>query len=655
MWWLAGCTDTSTRLTLHPEPDAAEVFTDFATFTGHPGLSVAVGEPVGRGRHVTLHTDPALGPGAYRVRREGRGWRVDGGDLLGQQFGAADVLESAGFRWVHPSYTRFPVELDPREDGWGDEVVPDVARNGLHLHTLHPIEGYYDLWEPSADGLDRARRVIDWVVKNRGNHLQWPMLDQVLRDSSSTGPWQEHTRAIVDYAHARGVTVGLGLQLFSGANVQHAFDLGAETPDAVTIDARLAAVAPVGADEYDLSFGEFFGEEPAAFLAAADLAVERMRAASPGVDVATTIHVDGDLRVTWQGEEMGYYFLAQFVDALPRVHTVMYYDLFEDAGGAYELDGFDEHRAFLLDALDAGEPVGYHPESAYWVAFDVSVPTYLPLYVRSRFVDLDQVAEHVAQTGGAPLQDHVLFSSGWEWGYWLNDVTTLRMAHHRPEQWGDAIREVYSGWGDPGQALASATIALAELQHDALMGQRLAAYLAGRDAVIDLGDDVLDIHSQPDRPQLDEVGALSADARAALAQVVVDLDAMADATDALYDEIEPLGVDDPVFDEARDGFAIDALRARFVARIYAGALSGDPTELAAADGLRAEAAEVVARRHARLWWPGGERILQMEDANATLYQSGYLSKADTLCFWDRERTQLSNLLGGGSEPVPPCT
>ena len=35
---------------------------------------------------------------------------------------------------------------------------------------------------------------------------------------------------------------------------------------------------------------------------------------------------------------------------------------------------------FLFDRLENGLPVAYFPESAYWVAFDNSVPTYLPMY-----------------------------------------------------------------------------------------------------------------------------------------------------------------------------------------------------------------------------------------------------------------------------------
>lgn len=129
--------------------------------------------------------------------------------------------------------------------------------------------------------------------------------------------------------------------------------------------ARWEIITAPGFDVYNLSFGEFFAADPALFVATVNQAFAAMRIAAPGAAMSATIHVgaSADQRVTYQGEEMAYYFLVQFADPriLPLVPTVMYYDLFEDAGGAYHHDEFDEHRAFLLERLAAGEPVAYFP------------------------------------------------------------------------------------------------------------------------------------------------------------------------------------------------------------------------------------------------------------------------------------------------------
>ena len=49
-----------------------------------------------------------------------------------------------------------------------------------------------------------------------------------------------------------------------------------------------------------------------------------------------------DQRVVYGSEEMIYYFLAQFAEPeiVPWVHTVMLYNLFEDAGSAYHHEKF---------------------------------------------------------------------------------------------------------------------------------------------------------------------------------------------------------------------------------------------------------------------------------------------------------------------------
>lgn len=656
---IAACTPTSTRLVVVvPEAHEAAI-RDFVQRAQHPGLSVQSDEQQVVGRSVVLIEDLDCAE-CYRIERGTLRPEIHGGDLLGLQYGLASALEHVGFRFFHPHKIHFPVELGSLDDHpeLGITIEPQVGkRRGLHLHTLHPTEALYDFWEPSAPGLERARSVVDWVVKNRGNHLQWVALSDA--ESGSNTAWAEHTRAIVDHAHARGLTVGFGVQLFGSGNLQKAFDLVDGDYDAAEVARRLDVLGRVSPDLLNLSFGEFSGEEPEIFVASANQAVGQMGAVVPSAEVSTVIHVGNydNLRITYEGEEMLYYFLAQHVrGTVPWIHTVMYYNLFDDAGLAYLHEEFDEHRAFLLERLQRDEPVGYFPESAYWVAFDVNVPTYLPVYVRSRHTDLAMLRQR-----GLSLQDHVLFSSGWEWGYWQNDYTTLRFTHTLPEAPGEAFREMFAPWGELGSELASVLVATMELQHEALIDDRLAPWLAGREAIIDLGD-TRGIVSQPDRPGFDEIAAMS-DAELLEIRARADaLDALAAETEALLERLEGYDAVDRWIQESLDGLQIDALRARFAARSLEAAAAvgagqqGDAAEaLASASGLLDEARSVVARRHGDLHWAGGRRILESSDSNASLYQFGYLAKAETLCFWEREEAQLEELVSGEDVEIPNCT
>ena len=52
--------------------------------------------------------------------------------------------------------------------------------------------------------------------------------------------------------------------------------------------------------------------------------------------------------------------------------------------------------------------------------------------------------------------------------------------------------------------------------------------------------------------------------------------------------------------------------------------------------------------------PAFSRDLLERGANPNVYPFGYLFHADTLCFWDRERIQVTDLVHGEDTAVPGC-
>lgn len=591
---------------------------------------------------------------------------VDGGlslafdGPLGQCYGLTALLEAGGARFFHPRVHHLPALDFAAVSGVATgRVEPEMAVRGLHLHTLHPIEGMYAMLMPSEDHLDRAFEILRWVARNRGNYIQWPGLDDIQRDPETRAAWAAHCGAIVAKAHEMGLRVGYGVQLFGASNLQNAFDLveGADDDVTTSVTERMAFLqTDPPFDEFSLSFGEFFGAEPAEFVEATNRAVEAMLDAFPDAAINTVIHVGEDQRVDFRGENLIYYFLVKFAD--PRlihyVHTVMYYGLFDDAGGAYHHADFAEHRAHLQQRIRDGAPVAYFPESAYWVAFDVSVPVWLPLYVFMRHRDAAELA-----AAGTPLPGHTLFSSGWEWGYWQFDYATLRFNHTLPADWRDLYRDMFTPWGDAGAALAAQTIALADAQYRHLVQGRLGAYLAGRDVFIDLGD-MRDIIAQPDRVQLSEVADLDAAGRTALADDIAGMEALAAETHAVAEAIDAIDWPDasPWHAEIQDGAWVTAHRAAYIAALYRVALAAaDGTDhsvpLAAADAAQDAARAVVERRHAALHDAALAERYRSRGPNPTLYKFGYLHHADTLCYWDRERGKVGDLI---DEPwqTPSC-
>jgi len=562
---------------------------------------------------------------------------VRGGAPLGAQYGLAHALEAQGFGFFHPWKTSVGAPKSPESGDYQPEVD---QRRGLHLHTLHPIEAYYDFWESGEANLEGAKRTIDFIVKNRGNYVQWLALDDILKGVDN----KAHQAAIVAYAHMRGLKTGIGIQLFGKSNLQNAFDLIDEDPDpGVEMRRRLHVLLDgVPHDNVNLSFGEFFGADPAVFVQRVEEAYAAIQEVAPGIEVSSPIHL-GDqpsLKVTYMGETLLYYFLIKFARApiTPWVHTVMYYNLYEDAGGAYFHDDFRDHRAFIEGKLSAGQPVSYFPESAYWIAFDNTIPMYLPLYMRSRWLDLKSLKP------AGRLRDHVLFSSGWEWGYWQTDAATLRMNYTLPDRWDAPIKQML------GEQAGELIYRLGEEQHDALIIKRLAAYLAGRDQIIDAGE-ALGIVSQPDRIQFDEIAA-NPDFRA---RVFEPLKAHAAAVTAIDADRAALGLsnDDPFLAELNDAFEITARRARFVVLVNEAALDKNPAAIMKAQEELDAAKLVISRRRKAMHDPDVKPLIR-NTPNATFYQYGYLREADTLCFWEREMAQVRFLVLQVSEPIPGC-
>ncbi len=597
----------------------------------------------------------------YRLEGSGTLLQVRGGGPLGRQYGLWHALEALGYRFPHPRYTRRPGEFlaaDPSV--LNRDYAPEMKkRRGLHLHTLHPIESLYDFWIPSPENLEGGKRAIDFLIKNRGNYLQWCALDDIDKNPALRPAWAAHTQQLTDFAHAHGVHTGVALQLFGQSNLQNAFDLIDDTTvdPAPEMERRLHVLLDdTGFDTLNLSFGEFFAADPARFVAAVDSAYATMQKVQPGVEMTATIHVGNfdNLRVDYMGTRQLYYFLVRYANPaiVPWVHTTMYFNLYEDAGLAYLHEQFNEHRDYLEGRLRAGQPIGYFPESAYWIAFDINIPTFLPLYVRSRHLDMERLA------AAGQLEDHVLFSSGWEWGYWLTDAATLRMNYTRPAKWIDAVADIYGGWGTVGAKATTLVERLGEAQHRALILERLAAYVASRDQVIDAGDR-LGIFSQPDRPEFTELLAATPAVREDFrTRVLAKLKVHADELTAIAAEAEALPSDDPVMAELKDGIEVTAARVRFIHALYAATLAyadtgSDGGFITAAETELAAGKVIVARRRRGLWDPDPKTILR-DTPNPTFYQYGYLREGDSLCFWERERAQVRNAVLQAGQPVPGC-
>src|SRR5262249_20598663 len=155
----------------------------------------------------------------------------------------------------------------------------------------------------------------DWVIKNRGNYLQWVLLQDIL-DPARAAEWSAFTRQVIDDAHARGLRVGVNVELFGHSDLQQAFDLVDSDTDPVPpqIAQRLPIITGLPWDVYDLSFGEFFDADPQAFIDGVNQVASQLRTLAPAAELHATVHVGSGQRVTYMGQDIPYYFLVKFAD-----------------------------------------------------------------------------------------------------------------------------------------------------------------------------------------------------------------------------------------------------------------------------------------------------------------------------------------------------
>jgi hypothetical protein len=391
------------------------------------------------------------------------------------------------------------------------------------------------------------------------------------------------------------------------------------------------------------------------------------------------------------GDPLNFNFLPHYAD--PRLgvmpHTVQHYAL-DDPAPTYGNESFGYMREFLQQQVGRRRVI-WHPETAYWVSFDVDVPLFLPVYALRRVRDLRLLAadEEAGLMGrdehaGGRMDGQLTFSSGWEWGYWLHDVVTARAAWRPPTDAPDdatalaeMLEPVVRPFGEAADEVRDALVALAQAELELLIEGRVGgvpptdivrrngqAYLQGFetwDDVSDQAEGLPGIHltrTQPDRlglvelrnplhgpPDYDEeLEPLLAEMKATLTAAAADLTALRASVPA-----ETL----PLYDDLLDAAQVTALRARQVHGLYdyVGGLWTEPDawrdeRLADAREALDEARAVVEAHESRYRVPP-DRIAGWRP-NPTAYDFAYLWTARTLFFWWRDEGKAVEA------PLSPC-
>ena len=336
---------------------------------------------------------------------------------------------------------------------------------------------------------------------------------------------------------------------------------------------------------------------------------------------------------------MNFNYIVQFADPAMGImpHTVQFYDLYR-VGPTYDRENFFDIREFLLQEIGKRE-VFYYPETAYWVTFDSDVPIFLPQYIYARWNDLYRLRD-------SGMDGQINFSSGFEWGYWMNDFAAAWHAYKPDADYLAPVRRIFRTFGAAADPAVEAFDAIVQWQGTELLEKNGIRWLVAWDAADDIGH-FAEIHGQPVATRLyelakkspAEVATFEAGELPQLIEMADQIESQARAWAALAPGIAPEGR--RIYNEIRIGLDATAIRARFMQRLYestAATAKGDTTGgdalLAQARALRDKGLRVVARQEATYRFPFDE--IAADRPSLTSYPFGYLRTVPDLWYWERE-------------------
>ena len=490
------------------------------------------------------------------------------------------------------------------------------------LELTNLLEGWPLDGRAWAAGLPEWDALLEWLVANRQNEVEWVLLEaQSWRAFATSDERARRLRVLVERAHAFGVRVGVDAPIV--LSQQHAFRLlderGSADFERARIDARVDWLMALGFDFLNTESGDTEMTHPSStrMLAWMNEVTARVedrwhRHVRIKVHCSAGQSADGVVDVH-TGEPLDFNQLPLHADRRLAVepHTVQMYAL-DDKAPTYGNRDFHALAQFIEDA-EGTRPVIWYPESAYWVSVDVDVPLFLPVYARARIHDL-------ALLSAERIDGQSLFSSGWEWGYWLNDVVAARAAWRRPPDLESALADPRFGVSLT-PALAHEVAALADDEHRLLVNDGAIGSLAGKDAFDDLFT-YLGMSGTQAKP------------RHVTGDLVAVLDAHADTLMALAAGAAARGIDagSSPARELADAARVTALRAH-----HALALQDHDVKSAAA--FRSQALAVVHERE-RAYRVPATRVASFVKG-PTAYGFGYLATVHDLFYWRRDEETVA--------------
>ncbi|BDS12093.1 hypothetical protein [Aureispira anguillae] len=579
-------------------------------------------------------------------------------NFIGISFGLYGLLqEQLWFAFYHPKESIIPnLEFWPLTEDFTWKATPRFEKKGFHLHTMHPLELTEPLLNPDCpNGIAQIKEYIDWLVRNQQNYFEFNLLE-----SEDLNRWIDYIKPAVDYAHARGILIGLDVSLHM--TQQKAFMLYQSFPASLKSAKKQIAqnLAILFQADWDIiametSQTEFTkGNESktqALQLYITDLIVNKYHAHLAGRQ--HVVKNENLLNKVASADSLTQ--AQQHLDANRAVyiHTVMFYGLTDKKAPVYK----NENLLHLLDLLKKEKEVRetwYFPESSYWITFDHSVPMLLMPYLQTRLDD-------ILLMDSLNVKGHLTFSSGWEWGYWLIDWSIARWSwehtfNHKTQK-PRATQFLADLFQD--QSIVDQFNNLGKLQQKYIKEDQLIRYMVAQTVTDELPAPFnIEFHPRPEKSyKWMRKRANQDDIQIITKNVIQPLLEFATLGDASINELSTqdyslTATQNKILKELTCALSVTNLRAKHKAHTLAFLLgkraaslnktsdSNWKEHLVNAQTTRLQAQNLVTLQEQNYRYPIDLIARKIENGGKTAYDFGYLYPVSNLHFWKREEEQI---------------
>lgn len=597
---------------------------------------------------------------SWRSQRKGKQieLQLESPTYIGISFGLYGLLqEQLWFAFYHPKKTIIP-QLDfwPLTEDFVWEARPRFDKKGFHVHTMHPLELTEPLLNPDCpNGLAQIKEYIDWLVHNQQNYFEFNLLE-----SDKLERWLTYIKPAVQYAHDRGVLVGIDISLHM--TQQKAFKLYSNFPASLKgakkqIASRLATLFQVPWDVIAMegSTTEFtkgnVAKTQELTLYVTDLVVNTY-----GAHLAGRQHVVKDDQMISKVKDTDTLTTAQKeLDANRAffIHTVMFYGLTDTAAPVYQ----NKNLLHLLDLLKEQQKqreTWYFPESAYWITFDNSVPMYLMPYLQTRLDD-------ILLMDSLKVAGHLTFTSGWEWGYWSIDWSIARWSWSHQFNGREVPPSATQFLGDifHNQNIMNYINELAALQQDYLKDQQLIRYVVAQTVTDELPAPLaLEFHPRPYQPYLwirkkaslayledlkqniiQPLHSFSEESKNLLEQFAQEQYQLTPERQQLLTELQAALTVTQLRSQHKV-HTLHALQQKRASQLDKKHPYDWEQELIEASVVRLKAQQLVEAQEQQYRYDLDRIGRPLEDGGSTAYAYGYLYPVSNLHFWQREEQQI---------------